>query len=200
MVELLVVIGIIAILAAVAVPNLYAFIRSARIRGAAHQVKTQIDKARATAIMKNASNGVVFVTLSNRDYRYVMEDDMVGPPFEPFRDVSVQALIDLPEPNPQAGPPMQLPTGVVFLAGTDPALRFDRLGRWHHPGDASDPFPVTENPAIDAGAKWMTNNRADPNCEGSLIVLDQPETGLRRWICVELGGRSRVSAFWPPAW
>jgi prepilin-type N-terminal cleavage/methylation domain-containing protein len=191
MIELLVVVGIIAVAAAVALPNIAGFVRSARIRGAAQEVKAQITTARAKAIMKNANLGVVFVALTDTTYRYVIEDDMTGPPFDPRRE-TVEDLLALPEPNPQAGPPMQLPQGVRFVAGTDPGFRLDRLGRWHDPGDALD--PMTDNPLIVAGqsGNFVTNNRNDANCPGTSIRIDQPETGLQRVVCVSTGGRASV--------
>ncbi len=186
MIELLVVIAIIAIMAAAALPNIAGYVRSARIRGAAQQVKDQIMTARTKAITKNVNNGVVFVTLSNSTYRYVIEDDMVGPPFDP-RPQTVTAVMAMPEPNPQAGPPGQLPTGVLFVPinANDSGFRFDRYGRFH------DPDGTPEQPDIGAGSDFVSNGN-HPDCPGGAIVLDQPETGLERKVCVAPGGRVRI--------
>jgi type II secretory pathway pseudopilin PulG len=189
MIELLVVAAIIAIGAAMALPNIAGFVRSARIRGATQEVKAQITTARAKAIMKNVNNGVVFVTLSDTTYRYVIEDDMTGPPFEPL-PLDVATVLSGPEPNPQAGPLMQLPTGVRFVLGTHQAFRFDRLGTWHDPGDAS--MPRNDLVVLPGDPKYLTNNNAA--CPGSSIKIEQPETGLRRVVCVGTGGRATICA------
>jgi prepilin-type N-terminal cleavage/methylation domain-containing protein len=190
MIELLVVIAIIAILAAVSLPNIAAYVRSARIRGAAQQVKDQIMTARAKAITKNINNGVVFVTLSDTTYRYVIEDDMVGPPFDP-RPQTVSTVLAMPEPNPQAGSPGQLPPGVRFISANanNCGIRFDRYGRMHDPGSAAD---TTNNEAIAGGYPNLMSNGNHPDCPGAAIILDQPETGLERKVCIAPGGRVRI--------
>jgi hypothetical protein len=190
MIELLVVVAIIAIAAAAALPNIAGYIRSARIRGAAQQVKDQIMTARTKAIIKNINNGVVFVTLSNTTYRYVIEDDMVGPPFDP-RPQTVPTVIAMPEPNPQAGPPGQLPGGVQFVPinANDRGFRFDRYGRFHDPGDPGD---TMNNDDITGGYPNLVANGNHPDCPGGAIVLAQASTGLERKVCIAPGGRVRI--------
>src|SRR4030095_15019601 len=73
--ELLVVVGIIAVMAAVGLPAIGRYFRTYQIRNAAREVASEIQTARTKAIMKNVNWGVLFVTLSPNTYRIVIEDD-----------------------------------------------------------------------------------------------------------------------------
>ena len=59
--ELIVVVAIIAILLAVAAPNISRYVRNYRIRGEANDVASNLQKARNKAIMKNVNLGVSVV-------------------------------------------------------------------------------------------------------------------------------------------
>src|SRR5881409_3282832 len=115
LVELLVVVGIIAVMAAVGLPAIGRYFRNYQIRNAAREVATEIQTARTKAIMKNVNWGVLFVTLSPTTYRYIVEDDPANPA---TRTLNIM------------GPVRNLPVGVVFsnVGVTDAALRFDRMG------------------------------------------------------------------------
>src|SRR6266545_6690116 len=76
LIELLVVVAIIVILAAIALPNIGQYIRNYRIRGASQQVAGEIQTARMKAISKNVNLGVVFAVVSATEYRYAVEDDL----------------------------------------------------------------------------------------------------------------------------
>jgi len=189
LVELMVVAGMIAVLVAVAAPNIASYMRSAAVRTAATEVKAQIQAARTRAIMKNVNQGVVFVVVTPTTYRYVYEDDVTCVPPEPTPR-SITALLATPPtcadpnlPNPQLGPPGQLPVGVVFTpyAGADDSgCRFDRLGRRTDPGeDGKDP--------IGTGPTVVLN---DDN--GSWMTVTDTGTGLTRTIYVTPGGQVRI--------
>src|SRR5262245_44460033 len=75
LIELLAVVGIIAIMAAVSVPAIGRYIRNYQIRGATQQVASEIQTARNKAIMKNTNRGVAFLTLDDKSYRWAIEDD-----------------------------------------------------------------------------------------------------------------------------
>src|SRR6185503_21390151 len=77
--ELLVVVGIIAVMAAVALPALGRYFRNYQIRNAAREVAAEIQAARTKAIMRNVNWGVLFVTLSPTTYQYIVEDDPANP-------------------------------------------------------------------------------------------------------------------------
>jgi len=183
LIEIIVVVGIIGVLAAVGLPNISAYVRTSRIRGAAQEMKAQIQTARTKAIMKNVNLGVVFVVLRTASggwsYRYVVEDDMVGPPFDPTRR-PVATLLGLPEPNAQTGPHWTVPGGIRLLPGNDSGCRFNRLGRWFDPGD-DDGFPIA------TGANFVTNT-----ANGSTLTLVQDSTGMQRIITVSTGGQVSI--------
>jgi len=63
LVELLVVLGIIGAMAAVALPSVARYVRNFRIKGATQQVAMEINVARSKAIMKNVNLGVLFAVV-----------------------------------------------------------------------------------------------------------------------------------------
>lgn len=77
LVEMLIVVLIVAVMAAVALPNIGQYIRNYRIKGAATQVAGEMQTARAKAIMTNANAGVSFVAVDADSYRFVQEDLLV---------------------------------------------------------------------------------------------------------------------------
>jgi prepilin-type N-terminal cleavage/methylation domain-containing protein len=175
LIELLIVVIIILIMAAVGLPGILRFMRNHKVRGAAQQVASEIQTARARAIMRNVNTGVVFQIFDRDTYRFVVED-------APFTADSEAPLRDLP-------------SGVQFLntAATGGAMRFDRLGRWCAPGPASCPnstAAITCTPADrcdDAVGNYIANNGA-----GALITVRDLTTGVGYQIGVTPGGRVQV--------
>src|SRR5262245_6217368 len=76
MIELLIVVAIIVILAAVSLPSIGQYIRNYQINGAASRIAVQIQSARSKAIMKNVNLGTVFAVTSDRSSCYAIEDDL----------------------------------------------------------------------------------------------------------------------------
>jgi len=176
LVELIVVVGIIAIMAAVALPAIGQYFRNYQIRDAAREVAAEIQTARTKAIMKNVNWGVLFVTLGPTSYRYVIEDDPANP--------STRTLNIM-------GPVRNLPVGVQFgnVGTTDPSLRFDRMGVACDPGSNT-----TLCPDVAFGAnfvKYVTGADAGAGT-GWFIELQQPTTGLTQTIRILSGGRVLV--------
>jgi type II secretory pathway pseudopilin PulG len=175
-VEIIVVVGIIAIMAAVALPAIGRYFRNYQIRNAAREVAAEIQTARTKAIMKNVNWGVLFVTLSNSTYQYVVEDDPANPA---TRTLNIM------------GPVRQLPSGVTFsnTGANNPSLRFDRLGVACDPGSN-----VALCPDVSIGTnfvKFVTGADAGSGT-GWFINLIQPTTGLTQEIRVLSGGRVLV--------
>jgi len=69
LVELLIVLGIIGAMAAVALPSVARYVRNFRIKGATQQVAMEINVARSKAITKNVNLRVVFAVVNDTQYR-----------------------------------------------------------------------------------------------------------------------------------
>lgn len=184
LIEIIVVVGIIAIMAAVSLPMIGQYIRNFQIRGAAQQVASEIQTARLKAIGRNVNVGVTFEAVDRNTYRYIIEDR--------------------PGAAPVMGPLKDLPAAIVFQpppGANDVGFRYTRLGMYCDPGTAGcQPGPPAgcvgaevADRCSDAPGNYVLNAAADPVCgAGSRIVVAQPLTGLTRNICVATGGRVRV--------
>jgi prepilin-type N-terminal cleavage/methylation domain-containing protein len=185
LIELLVVVGIIGIMSAVAIPAISQYIKNYRIRGAAYQVLGDLQAARGKAIARNGMFGVVLVVLSNNTYRVVFEDDMDPSDGLTATQKSVSGVLALaPCANgaacPQAGPLRRLPIGCQFgtTGGAFKGVRFSHLGAACAAGD------TTCSPAIDTGLDQVATEAG-----GWKITIVQSTTGLKRDVKVTVGGR-----------
>ena len=203
LVELLIVVAIIAVISAVALPNIASYLRNYTIRGAAQQIAGEIQTARAKAINKNVNLGVVFVALDSTRYRWVIEDPMT-PPITAVR-IATQTLLTDPAYAERLGPIRTLPQGVQFgtacpmtpaFAATDQGLRFDRLGMACDPGGAAnstaEPCPTLGGASLVMSntANVVVNNITYP--PGTVMCLVQPQSNLARIVSVSTGGRVRL--------
>jgi hypothetical protein len=180
MTELAIVVGIIALMGAVALPSVAAFLRNYAIESTAKEIASEIQTARYKAISRNVNIGVLFVVLDAQSYRYVIEDDLdlqTAPNW-----TSPQTLPTLLGRPDQLGPRKLLPTGVQFdtTGATDPAFRYNRFGGWCQPNVDPECPDVTGF----TGTEYVKND-----VSGAEIRLIQPETGLSRTISVGTGGR-----------
>jgi len=180
MTELAVVVGIIALMAAVALPSIAGFLRNYSIEKAAKEIASEMQTARYKAISRNANLGVLFVVVDAQTYRWVIEDD-VDPQTAPNWTTS-QTLPTLLAQPAQVGPRKVLPADIQFVAtgATDPAFRYNRFGGWCQPNVDPECAAVTGF----SGTKYVLNN-----VSGATIKLTQPTTGLSRTIRVGTGGR-----------
>jgi prepilin-type N-terminal cleavage/methylation domain-containing protein len=178
MIELLVVIGLIVVMSAVAVPNIIGYLRNARVRGAMTQVAGEIQTARNKAIVKNTNLGVAFAVIDSDTYRFFVEDDPPG----------ASGL----------GPLRNLPDGVFFVPAALPGFAFDRLGRACQYGGAG--CPVAGPPAMatlcPTPGELSRCTNATPGsyvqlaANGSLVVTMRDNvTQLTRTVQVAPGGR-----------
>ena len=179
LVEMLIVVAIVAILAAVALPNIGQYVRNYRIKGAAQEVAGELQTARSRAIMSNTNAGVSFVVADADSYRFIQEDLSGGPEFGPLKD---------------------LPLGVRFVvasaANSGISLRFNRLGGFCNPEVAScgaavaTPCPAGEDTARcnrEAGSEYVAPD--DTVAGGMVITLLEEGTGLLRTVRIAPGGR-----------
>lgn len=181
LVEMLIVVAIVAVMAAVALPNIGQYIRNYRIRGAAQDVAGALQTARSRAIMSNTNAGVSFVVADADSYRFVQED-----------------LAGQPE---QFSPLVDLPLGVRFVVAgaTDSGatVRFNRLGGFCNPeagGTCAAAVAVLCPPGEDAarcaregGEAYVAPDAATPG--GLVITLLEEATGLQRTVRLAPGGR-----------
>ncbi len=186
MVELLVVVLVIAITLAVALPRINSYLRTYKIQGAAKQLAGDLQTARGKAIMSNTNKGVSFVVLDANSYRFVQEDLLTKTGEEPL-----SRLVDLPR-------------GIRFVTraetGAIPSIRFNRLGVYGKPGMATN--PCTDPPAscttaeasritVDKGSNYFA---PDTVVTGGVFVQVREETsGLMRRVVIAPGGRITAS-------
>ena len=78
LIEMMVVVGIIMLTAAVMLPNIAGYVRAGRIRAAQDAVSSALQRARNVAIMKNTQMGVTFITQDNTTYWVHVEDTIAG--------------------------------------------------------------------------------------------------------------------------
>ena len=183
--EMLVVVTIVAIMAAVALPAIATYIRTYKIKAAAQAVAGEAQAARSKAIMTNTNLGVSFVTVDADSYRWIQEDLAAGE---------------------QLGPLMDLPVGIRFVAsatpGAGPAVRFQRLGGFCVPNVA----PCAAPPAVLCTGAEAARCAREPaglfvGTEvggGTIITLLEENTALRKSIRIAPGGRVMAQEGWTP--
>jgi type II secretion system protein H len=181
LIEMLVVVAIIMILSAVALPNIGQYIRNYKIRGAAQEVAGELQSARSKAIMTNTNAGVSFVAVDADSYRFVQEDLPAAEQLSPLKD---------------------LPMGVRFVVATTtnagPSVRFLRLGGFCNPAAGGSCAPAVTNPCTsvevsvrcgrEGGANFLATD--DTTISGGLVLtLLEENTGLQRTVHLAPGGR-----------
>jgi prepilin-type N-terminal cleavage/methylation domain-containing protein len=189
LVEILAVVAIIAIMSAVAIPQIAEYIRNYRVKAATQEISRQMDAARLKAITGNVNRGVSFVVVDRNSFRYVREDAAPGTP-------GYQA-------NEEFGPLTDLPLQVNFVPGTFQSVRFNRLGAACRPGVAGCAAAYAAPGAAawcmaaedaarcqDAPGNYVTDN---PGVGNTAIVTVEDTSrgtpGLRRTIRIAPGGR-----------
>jgi type II secretion system protein H len=184
LIELLIVVAIIAIMAAIALPNIGQYVRNYKIKAAAQEVASQMQTARGKAVSTNTNSGVSFVVVDFDSYRFVQEDLTTAEPRQTLRD---------------------LPQGVQFVVATAgnsvPGVRFDRMGGFCRPGVANScRFPYANaafaNPCGTDTSRCTTSAGANffaPDTtlnDGTVFVtLREQTTNLTRTVRIAPGGR-----------
>ena len=193
MIELLIVVGLIVVMAAVALPNIAGYLRMAKVRGGMQQVAGEIQTARNKAIVKNVSpgqfGGVAFTILDANSYRFTIVDDDYNPlPATPGRGLA---------------PLRDLPQGLSFLPGTATpvaGIGFDQLGRRCALGVAQPlcaPAQTVASMCVPASPRcndrptgnYMDLDPADATQATIRVRLRDDATRIERIIRIEAGGR-----------
>ena len=179
LIELLIVVAIIVIMAAVAIPNIAGYLRIYKVRGAAQQVAGEIQQARMKAITQNVNAGITFAVVDADSYRWVSDDAQVR------------------GDDPYIGPIHELPMGVRFDAGGGTtSIRFNRLGAACVPGTGTcgAAFPVNFYAASEAGRANLgpapgTTYLQPVAAGGWVLTVREQITNLTRTVRIEPGGR-----------
>lgn len=190
-VEMLIVVFIIVITAAIALPKIGRYIRSYQINAAARQVVGDLQGARNRGVMKNVNFGSVFYITSPTTYRTALEDDQTVP--KTPRRLTLGEVEDAANFPGQVTATKTLPGDVRFgttctstgvFAANDKGVRFNRLGAACDPGAATCGGDLVP-PGAPPNLVWNDVTGQ------SFVCLTQQSTGLRRLIRVSPGGRVR---------
>ena len=149
--EIMVVLGIIAILSGIAIPSILSSRSNAQLRSASQDVYLGLQKARATAIKRNVNCGIVFnQTLSGKTYDYVVFLDSNA---NMVFDVGSETVLEKKKLSDNGG--VRLDTsqgggnGVDFVNGSgDPAFYF-----------STDGFPKYSMTSPAWGSVYLTDHR-----------------------------------------
>ncbi|MEO8360776.1 MAG: type II secretion system protein [Vicinamibacteria bacterium] len=208
LIELLVVLGIIGITAAVALPNITGWVRASRIRTAQREVGENLQRARNRAIARNTQFGVTLAIENNTTYWIHQEDprDTIEAAASGADSGGRQPLVTA-APAADKSTRYVLPEGVRFaINATDcpatvvpgyapnvSAVRFDKYGGESIPGNTN----VSGTPnasAMAAGTSVLANRMYHVVGQDLAVCLFDTHTStpLRRVILVSPGGRIRM--------
>jgi prepilin-type N-terminal cleavage/methylation domain-containing protein len=191
LIELLVVVGIIAVLGAVVAPAIVNYLRNYQIRAGTQAVAGDIQAARNRAIAKNVNLGVVFVVEDTTTYWTHVEDDQNTADGK----TTARQPLDFAAPDAAQSTQRRLPDGVEFalnaadcpsivgFAPADSGFRFNRLGAWCDAGSTA------LCPAVNIVGAPV--NAIQTTAAGATICLLDRRSNLTRDVTVTPGGRVR---------
>jgi prepilin-type N-terminal cleavage/methylation domain-containing protein len=205
LIEVLVVITIIAILCAFAIPSVASYMKVYTIRGAVRSTNDDLQKARNIALTRNVSNGVVFYVLDKTHFGYYAED---------VRDTTTgvmnfnRASFATADAAGAAGVLEKLPPRIEFVpGGSGKYVRYDKYGRSCDPAVATgvtacNPVaaatgPTTVRAIADDGNSYFT---VGTNPSDRILTLaditDAPAASslIKLRLVLSAGGRVRREA------
>jgi prepilin-type N-terminal cleavage/methylation domain-containing protein len=188
LIEVLVVVLIIMILAAISVPAMSEYLRNYRIRGATQQVAGGISETRTKAIMRNVNRGTLFLIMPDRQnpaiytqYQWVVPEQSLAAGAPGYQDLDV--LVADPA---QAGTLRSLPPGIRFVQGGNAnMLGFNRLG------GICDPATTCGIPPVGIAGVPLCPDCINVNAltAVSTVTLLQERDNQQRTVTVLAGGR-----------
>ena len=195
LIELLTVVAIIGILAAMAFPAISRYVRNYQIEGGAQGVTSEMQLARTKGIMRNVNRAAIFLVLPDpadplapNRYQWVMPDQTmlrVGDPRLPAG--GFRKIVDLQADPAQIGPVRALPRGLQFVTtGNRGGVGFTRLGAQCDLVSNACGTPLIDDAGATMCANCVTYNALNGQ---STVTVVQPLTGLQKTISVEAGGR-----------
>jgi len=187
-IELLVVLAIILIMAAVALPAIARYIRFYNIRGAAQQVMGALTEARQMAVMRNVNNGVLFFVQEdtnsageNQHFQVVLEDSQAAA----TRGIAIASVAAVEADRQQALPQMALPGRVSFGTQCQGGGVAQRAVRFDHFGAAAT---AAGTGRVDDGADFVFNEAGVIR-----ICLQDTGRGVHAVVSLTAGGRIRIN-------
>jgi len=200
LIEMLVVVGIIMILAAMSFPQISRYVRNYRIRAASQQVAGAIQVARNRAIVKNVNNGVDFVIQSTTQYWVHVEDDLSTAHTRQAQslnfttpNVGQSTQYTLPYDLQFATSVAQCPDTTLKAVGLNgqsftPGVGWFRFARLGNLCVGCTPSPTFVSGTPTSAILNVSSTQSTLNGT-SAVCLYQPATGLSRAILVSPGGR-----------
>lgn len=185
LVELLVVVGIIAIIAAISVPFIMNWMALYRLRAGAQEVASEMQRARLQAVMKTTNLGVVLQATDSNSYRMINLDLLAN------ADLVLQAQA--------VGPLRTLPEAIFFDSDAAPipagtattAVTFSRLGAACALGSANCTAAAALPACTQLGCAdntstvtWMKGNAVVTN-----VRLRDSRNNLTRTVQIQISGR-----------
>lgn len=204
--EVLVVLGIIGVMAAVSVPQILGYLRGYKLRAASQQVASDVVTARAKAVAKNVNFGVLVVVQDTKTYWVHVEDDQTTPVGggrttlktnlnnADFAQSTRRQLDDPIVFATSAAECPSLPTTVVSpafpkqvaFAPADFSFRFNRLGSRCTPASGATTCPTV---TVTGTTSNYVQNEGTGNAGNSVLCVRDTRTGLSKAILIGAGGR-----------
>jgi len=206
LIEMLIVVAIVAIMAAAALPNVMGYLRGMKVRSAQDMVAGALQKARARAITSNTQFGVSFVVQSVRTPNnpqmtvfWVHNEDprppAPGVPLEVGRQGFTAAAADpTVSTRYELDPDVTITTANGVCTGVGGAnqdsLRFDRYGTRSFPGYVP-PLPEVGPPALAGTGPSVAGISMTTTSGEAAICLQDIRTGMTRTVLIAASGRIR---------
>jgi prepilin-type N-terminal cleavage/methylation domain-containing protein len=203
LIEVLIVVTMIIVLSAFAIPSISGYMQVYTVRGGVREVVDEMQRARNMALKKNVTNGVIFFVANNRQFGYYSEDvydrSIPAGQTEPtYQKLFGAAAYPTAVASNMAGPLRTLPRGLEFVAtggGNLKYVRFDNLGRACDPTLTTGPgvCPTVlavsaPTPTVDANSYFV--QKTTVGTERELTIRDTVR-GITMTIGIGPGGRIR---------